>query len=433
MKNQKVDLKSVNKKGTKRTPSLAKVTPKLKRSKGPKRDVEGKFTSGSGGLLQKTKIKWSRVLPIVLVVSLVGGFLVYQTSAAGNYTAFITGLYQSCLGRAPDAAGLQYWEKELSSGRRTQANVAAAIKGQSAYRNAAQCGGGAATSSSSNTASGNTASGTPTQPSADNTGYYDFQFVRDLYLWCLNYRGDTAGRLYWERELSSGRRTREQVRQYFASISPNGCAYGQQLQFGGRFRTQEQYDAYKQAMAQLKAYFADKFWALYEARGGQLDDSERAPNLRNSCQQAIREVQQGTRARDNVGLCYPLVEMLNSNEPDPYAVQIGRGTMTVAQAIEEIENPPTNLLQGCSPDTSLIDCYYNRWNNITSSGQGGDITALPRVSPTTRYYTNSPSPQIVVDPQSGAQRSETVSEVRQRINVYQSGNAFRNQHVTSKN
>lgn len=46
------------------------------------RDNEGKFVSGSGGMKVMQKVQWGRVLPVLLVVALVGGFLVFQSMAA---------------------------------------------------------------------------------------------------------------------------------------------------------------------------------------------------------------------------------------------------------------------------------------------------------------------------------------------------------------
>ena len=78
---EKVDLSTVNKvtaKSDKITlPSLAK------KQKGLNRDEEGKFAAntGRGGLKSISKINWKRALPLVVVVALVGGALVYKSFA----------------------------------------------------------------------------------------------------------------------------------------------------------------------------------------------------------------------------------------------------------------------------------------------------------------------------------------------------------------
>lgn len=76
----KVDLSSVNRKKNKK---LSELKNPLKKQKGPARDNEGKFTSGSGGLRQ-LNFNWKRALPVILVVALTGGFLVYRSFAGPN-------------------------------------------------------------------------------------------------------------------------------------------------------------------------------------------------------------------------------------------------------------------------------------------------------------------------------------------------------------
>ena len=80
-KENQVDLTSVNK--TRRSSRLTKLSlASLKRPKdGIKRDDEGKFTSGSGGLNSFKKWNWKRAAPLVIIVALVGGFFVFQSFA----------------------------------------------------------------------------------------------------------------------------------------------------------------------------------------------------------------------------------------------------------------------------------------------------------------------------------------------------------------
>lgn len=56
----------------------------FKKQKGPKRDEEGKFaaTTGSGGLTAGKSFNWGRAFPIIAIITLVGGFFVYQSFAA---------------------------------------------------------------------------------------------------------------------------------------------------------------------------------------------------------------------------------------------------------------------------------------------------------------------------------------------------------------
>jgi len=62
---------------------IQKINPfsKYKLGKDQKRDNNGKFTAGSGGLSTLEKFNWKRSLPIVVTVALVGGFLVYRSFA----------------------------------------------------------------------------------------------------------------------------------------------------------------------------------------------------------------------------------------------------------------------------------------------------------------------------------------------------------------
>jgi len=81
--NDKIDLKDVNKKkASSKRPSLTT----FKKQKGPKRDEVGKFaaTTGSGGLKSIKSFNWKRAFPIIAVIAVVGGFLVYQSFAATN-------------------------------------------------------------------------------------------------------------------------------------------------------------------------------------------------------------------------------------------------------------------------------------------------------------------------------------------------------------
>ncbi len=81
--NDKIDLKDVNKKkASLKRPSLTA----FKKQKGPKRDEVGKFapTTGGGGLKSFKSFNWKRAFPLIAVIAVVGGFLVYQSFAATN-------------------------------------------------------------------------------------------------------------------------------------------------------------------------------------------------------------------------------------------------------------------------------------------------------------------------------------------------------------
>jgi len=56
------------------------------RYKNRKRDKKGRFTSGTGGIRFPKDFNWGRALPVILVVALAGGYLVWQSFAATSVT-----------------------------------------------------------------------------------------------------------------------------------------------------------------------------------------------------------------------------------------------------------------------------------------------------------------------------------------------------------
>lgn len=118
----KIDLKKVNK--TKKQIKLPSITNPMKRQNGPKRDDEGKFATnvGSGGLQSLKGFNLKRALPLIIVVTLVGGFFVYRSFAATpNYGVAVTAWYRECKYSNPPTSGSKWqgWVDKL------KANVAA--------------------------------------------------------------------------------------------------------------------------------------------------------------------------------------------------------------------------------------------------------------------------------------------------------------------
>lgn len=123
----KVKLGSVNK--TKSKMNKSKLRSFLKRkSPGPSRDAEGKFVSGSGGLRALKKFNWTRALPLIIVLSLVGGYFVYRSYAGtasvtcqiadqncltNSNQSTVVRVYFAVLGRAPANNDLRYWVGRL--------------------------------------------------------------------------------------------------------------------------------------------------------------------------------------------------------------------------------------------------------------------------------------------------------------------------------
>ncbi|MBX3674519.1 MAG: DUF4214 domain-containing protein [Burkholderiales bacterium] len=190
---------------------------------------------------------------------------------ARNDSGFVTDLYNTFFNRAPDAPGLAYWTGQLASGLPREVALSAflfsaefvsfsqAIFGAAAVRaevdtvtdfyrgllarlpddggfafwlarfRAAQCLGSAAVTAEVESISSLFAG------SAEyaNRGRTNAQFVGDLYNAFLRRGGDLAGVQFWINELSTGARTRENVRQAFvaspefqarvASVIAQGC------------------------------------------------------------------------------------------------------------------------------------------------------------------------------------------------------------------
>ncbi len=78
----KINLTDLNKQ--KKSFSPPKLKNPFKKQTGPNRDDVGKFatTSGGGGLKSIKKFNWKRATPLIAIVTLVGGFLVFQSFAA---------------------------------------------------------------------------------------------------------------------------------------------------------------------------------------------------------------------------------------------------------------------------------------------------------------------------------------------------------------
>jgi len=79
----KINLTDLNKQKKSFTPP--KLKNPFKKQTGPNRDEVGKFatTAGGGGLKSIKKFNWKRATPLIAIVTLVGGFLVFQSFAAG--------------------------------------------------------------------------------------------------------------------------------------------------------------------------------------------------------------------------------------------------------------------------------------------------------------------------------------------------------------
>lgn len=78
----KINLTDLNKTRKSFTPTSLKNP--FKKQTGPNRDEEGRFaaTSGGGGLRTVKQFNWKRAAPLIIIVTLAGGFFVFQSFAA---------------------------------------------------------------------------------------------------------------------------------------------------------------------------------------------------------------------------------------------------------------------------------------------------------------------------------------------------------------
>lgn len=134
------------------------------------RAADGKFTSGSGGLNTLKNFNWKRALPVVLLISIAGGYFVFRSFAGSliyNYQfsrsecstvsnpntkalssatqladssrsvnpsdldcdqqsaeAMVYRMYQGVLGREPDPAGFKFWVQKLAGDRAKPSEMA---------------------------------------------------------------------------------------------------------------------------------------------------------------------------------------------------------------------------------------------------------------------------------------------------------------------
>ena len=79
----------------------------------PKKSAKKKASVGGGSVRIAQKFNLKRALPIIAVMTLVGGLFVFR-SFAGSAEAEVTKWYRTCLNREPDAGGLSYWSGEVS-------------------------------------------------------------------------------------------------------------------------------------------------------------------------------------------------------------------------------------------------------------------------------------------------------------------------------
>lgn len=134
---------------------------------------------------QKTTSLTIREAMDQLIAALAGANVVSgkgTVTNTGTANSVVTGLYQTMLGRAPDAEGLAYWSQRLASGE-SLASVRAAMQASAEYVNSQ---------------GGSAAAPAPSAPSSTAS------VVEGLYGSMLGRSSDAEGLAYWSDRLSSG-------------------------------------------------------------------------------------------------------------------------------------------------------------------------------------------------------------------------------------
>ncbi|MBP9738906.1 DUF4214 domain-containing protein [Candidatus Saccharibacteria bacterium] len=194
----------------------------LNSKKNKKHSKPGRFTAGDGGLTTVKKFNWRRAVPIVLVISIAGGYFVFRSFAgtyglckaawadnglSGQYNkecvtnsdeAAVIRLYYGVFGRAPDASGLRYWSDKLLTKKLTLTQVAQQFTTSSEFKNKY--------GALSNEA-----------------------FVKAMYVQIFGREPDSAGLTYWTNKLNAKTTTRESMVVSFTQSSEMKNKYVEQV------------------------------------------------------------------------------------------------------------------------------------------------------------------------------------------------------------
>ncbi|MCB9821932.1 hypothetical protein H6801_01000 [Candidatus Nomurabacteria bacterium] len=147
-KTDSLDLSSVNKSSKSKKTNKTLTQNLFKKQSGPNRDEEGKFAAkstigGDGGLANMKRINWTRFFPLVILVALAGGALVYISSAATNAGNAVYSWYSAC-GYKPmpntwTNSGYKYWVNMLNKDPFNQDKTYASFKAASAANGIKKC------------------------------------------------------------------------------------------------------------------------------------------------------------------------------------------------------------------------------------------------------------------------------------------------------
>lgn len=357
--------------------NLGKLNPLKKQDQ--KRDTDGKFTAGGGGLKAIKKFNWGRAAPVIAIVGLVGGYLVYQSFAGTalyryQYSAYqcpsfnkddtakntsdscvvnsaegmTYRMYQGAFGRAPDNEGLKFWTQKLAGDRDKPSEVAAAML------NAASA------------------------PS----GLSNQDFIAKLYTVALNRSADPGGLAYWTGKLDGGSWTRERVMAHFANTgkvdynvvnlkmtASDNQTFVEQL-YSGMFNRQgdtagvkywtDQINLKKQGRNNVLAYFAISSEGLRAHGAGFANFLKDAPK--------VDVVPTAQKIRDERLWKAALNANAAKKAVDPVSERVSkaRGNRDLARTIASKSKPSRSDLTKIADQEKTVRAYLSRSNSVPS-------------------------------------------------------------------
>lgn len=239
--------------------------------------------SGQGGLKEKQKFPWLKSALVLLVVSIVGGLMVWQSYAAMSTASIINTYYNTMVCKDADSGGAAYWGGQYDAAKTTDAknkviaNLVAQLATTQAYknRNGAPCPTPAAPQA-----------GTPTTPkpkvdptspvscAAANTTQSSTDKVKGFYKTYLNTTyPDDAGLNYWVTQITTCKKTITDVEAFFkakqAENKKNPTHYSPKREFPTR-KSGESDSQYKSRIAQ---WLDGEWFNITQGCCGGLNDS----------------------------------------------------------------------------------------------------------------------------------------------------------------
>lgn len=349
------------------------------KKKDQQRDIDGKFTAGGGGLKAVKKFNWGRAAPVVVIVGLVGGYVVYQSFAGTalyryQYSAYqcsdfnkddiaknssdscvvnsaegmVYRMYQGAYGRSPDNSGLKFWTQKLAGDRDKPSEVAAAML----------------------------------NTKAEASGLSNQDFIAKLYTVALNRAADPGGLAYWTGKLDGGSWTRERVMAHFANTgkvdynvvnlkmtASDNQTFVEQL-YSGMFNRQgdtagvkywtDQINLKKQGRNNVLAYFAISSEGLRAHGAGFANYLKDAPR--------VDVVPTAQKIRDERLWKAALNANAAKKAVDPVSERVSkaRGNRDLARTIASKSKPTRSDLSQIAGQEKTVRAYLSRSNSVPS-------------------------------------------------------------------